>query len=693
MIGTSLRISLLSTLILLATAVVGQLEIPENISAAKLKKMAQHAEDAGDVYSAISYYEEFLSKRQDDHGTMFHVAELYEKTRNYPEARQLYNLVYKNKAASFPIALYNEGRMFKMEGNYAEAKSALTKYQNSYKNTDEYKQIKKLVLSEIAGCDSAAMYMDKALNVNLERLPNEVNQGHIEFSPIPWGENQLVYGSFPASDFQYYHVDSLAPKRRFYLAEQADESWIPLGELPGPFNSPNHNTGNGAISADGEHFYYSVCEKNWKGKMICELWVAEKAGTKWVNEKSLGLAVNDGFSNSMPTVGIETKRNKEIIYFVSDRPGGRGGLDIWYTIYNEKKDEYKAPKNAGSKLNTEGDELTPYFNLFEHKLYFSSTGYPGLGGLDIFSSRGDQRKWSTPKNIGYPINSSADDLYYIAEKGNDSGYLVSNRKGGNQLMHETCCDDIYHFAVLDYIHIALEGMIVEIDEEDYLDGRADEISFNLDLASQTIRDAKIVLLIKEENEYVEINNTKSSKRGTYFLDLEAENEYRLMVSKEGFFNNHVDFNTRGITHSDTLVQHIGLSRLNPESIVIKDIYYEFDKSELTAEALTTIDNSLLLVLHENPTLKIELSSHTDNRGEVQYNQNLSQKRAESVVNYLIAKGIKPERLIPRGYGESSPKAANENPDGSDNPEGRQMNRRTEFKIIGEIPGVEIYEID
>ncbi|MCB0762456.1 MAG: OmpA family protein [Flavobacteriales bacterium] len=667
----------------------GQMEVDSDLAAAKLKKMASHAESSGDAYTALKYYDAYVEKRPEDWNTWYHMAELYDRVRNYDEARQIYHMVFEKKPQQFKMALYNEARMQKMLGKYPDARANFVKFQNIYKKEDQYKALKPLIEAEIAGCDSAATFIDKALNVDIQRLPNTINQGHIEFSPVELEEGKLLYGSFPESDFGYYHVDSLAPTRKFFLAEQVDDTWVPLGEAEGELNSSDYNTGNGALSPDGNRLYFSKCQKNWKGQMICDLWVAEKAKDRWVNAKSLGEHINDGHSNSMPAVGIETKRNKEVIYFVSDRPGGRGGQDIWYTIYNDKKDEYKAPKNAGSKLNTAGNEVTPYFNLFDHKLYFSSDGYAGLGGLDVFSTRGDQRKWTTPVNVGYPINSSADDLYYTVSKDNDSGFFVSNRKGGNQLMHETCCDDIYRYDFLDYIHLALEGMIVEIDEETYLEGSADQVAFNFDLADRTLKDAQVVLLVKDQGEYVPVENTLSSKRGTYFLNLESDQNYRLMVSKEGYFNNHVDFSTLGITHSDTLVQHIGLSKLNPEAIVIKNIYYEFDKSDLTAEALKTIDNSLLGVLEENPTLKVEIGSHTDSRGEDEYNRTLSQKRAESVVNYLILSGIDPSRLVARGYGEAQPIAPNQNDDGSDNPDGRARNRRTEFRIIGEVPGLQI----
>jgi len=228
--------------------------------------------------------------------------------------------------------------------------------------------------------------------------------------------------------------------------------------------------------------------------------------------------------------------------------------------------------------------------------------------------------------------------------------------------------------------LAIEGLIVEIPEEEYIQGKGDNIKDASEF--EKIENADISIYLKENGEEILISEMQTNRIGEYFLQLEEGKNYRIEVSKPAFYSNNFDISTVGKTYSDTLQVNMGIAKLGAGSIVIPNIYYDFDSADLRAESQDSIIGTIYQVLLENPNFKIEIGSHTDSRGADDYNERLSQERAEAVVNFLILNGISKTRLEAKGYGESVPVAPNENEDGSDNPAGRQLNRRTEFKILG-----------
>ena len=288
------------------------------------------------------------------------------------------------------------------------------------------------------------------------------------------------------------------------------------------------------------------------------------------------------------------------------------------------------------------------------------------------------KNWTVPKNIGYPINTSVDELYYSLTKNGDEGYFVSNRIGSVSLKNPTCCDDIYNFKELHYIYIGLKGKIFEIVENKALIDTVPSkfVSLSLVLMDDSIEGGEMV-----------IKSALPEDSGEYFFKLEKGKEYNLQANGENYFNQSFKISTEGIVESDTIIKNFYMKKFSVQPIVVKNIYYEYDKFALLDSSKTVIDTTMFKILTDNPDIIIEIGSHTDAIGSDAYNQKLSQKRAQSVVNYLIGKGIARKRLQAKGYGEKEPIAANKNADGSDNPEGRQMNRRTEFRVIGKIKGV------
>ncbi len=739
----AIKIGILSISFLIVS-IGGTAQEKQYASPGHIRKMARTAESLGDVYTAIDLYKTFLTAKPDNLKVSFRLAECYRQARDYENAMSLYKKLYDANPKKYGATLFYYGQMLMQQGKYADAKKVFVKFKKvlrtpTLKNKRYLKKMYKVMLK---ACDLAPVLKDSALKVLIYHLDTSVNKAHIEASPLSLSADTLLYSSLRSDKITYYNIEDTTvkpPVRKFYVATGQDAHWTTTGAFKGPFNDTTTNVANGAFSPDGSRFYFTKTTQNKAGKIISQIYVSQKTSGIWSSPKRLDEPINDPFyTSTQPTVGIESKKNREVVYFVSDRPGGKGGTDIWYFLYDKTKDRYSRPRKAGSKLNTVGNEMTPYFDMTTHTLYFSSDGYPGLGGLDIFKTTGELNKWSPPLNMGYPINTEADDLYFTISKNRETGFFTSNRKGGVALKNPTCCDDLYSFRWTQYIHIAIRGIVFakyNIAENDTIEqvlapapesptqdsvvadslltdtpiqhtadstiltdsltvvSSADSVARTFvpkthETDSTILLDsAQVSLLLEDSSEgkpveyLIETFNTASG--GEYGFQLERGNRYRLVVEKAGYFNGIVDFSTEDINRSDTLIRDIELKKIPMKAIVLENIYYKFDKADLTAIAKKTIDSLLYPILKDNPKLIVEISSHTDSKGNDDYNKRLSQRRAESVVDYLIReKGIDARRLVAKGYGESKPIAPNTNPDGSDNPKGRAKNRRTEFKIIG-----------
>ena len=640
---------------------------------------------------------------------------MYRRSRNYEQAETYYKKAYDANNNKYVKALYYHALMQMSNGKYKEAQENFLKFKKESKHLKDAKIFRKLVKANAEGCKNAPSIIDSVLKVLVQHLDTSVNKAHIEFAPISLSKDTLLYASLRADKVKYYNPNDTTkkiPVRSFYIAKNVNGNWKTIGKYPHELNNnPDDNIGNGTFSPDGTKFYFTKTTKNWRNQMISQIWVCKKEGRSWSEAELLPYPVNDPlYTTTQPSIGIESKKGFEMIYFVSDRMGGKGGLDIWYTLYDKKKDRYLKPKAAGSKINTVGDEITPYYDMDTRTLYYSSTGKVGIGGFDIFKSTGELRKWSVPENIGYPINSSADDIYFTIGKNREGGFFTSNRLGGVTLKNPTCCDDIYSYRWSEYMHIAVEGDIfaktntIKVDSQivqtTYVDSslfasndsliiiNKDSLVVSKDsiISKSPLQNAKVSLYLivtKDSlNETMYLKSYNTSSQGFYHFTLEQGQKYKIIAEREGYFTNQAAFTTTEILNSDTLIKNLELKKIPKKSIVLDNIYYEFDKSKLTDDAKSTIDTTIYKILNENEKLIIEISSHTDNKGKDEYNLKLSQKRAESVVDYLIDKGIDKRRLIAKGYGETTPIAENSNPDGSDNPKGRQANRRTEFKVIG-----------
>lgn len=672
----------------------------------QIKNMAKNAKRVGDIYKAAEYYELYARLKPNNTAVAYEIAHLYLRARDYTKARDWFLKVYEKDPGGYPEALFYHAMMQKAMGEYEASTETLMKYKKETSKQKKDNYFKKILKNELSGNQIAKNLIDTPVKAIITHLDHSINKAHIEFSPVFQGENSMIFASLRSNKVVFYSAIDTSlkmPFKKFYTAKRVDTTWVFQGELEGPFNSPDANTGNGSFSPDGKRFYFTRCQKNFKNKMICSIFVSSQENGKWTEPTKLNSEINmPEFTSTQPAVGTDSRKNQETLYFVSDRKGTKGGMDIWYSTFDEKKQDFAKPKNAG-KINTVGDEMTPFYDDEIKTLFFSSTGFPGLGGLDIFKSVGELNKFTEPENIGSPINSSADDLYYSPSRNKEEGFWTSNREGGTPMTNPTCCDDIYHFKLTHYLHIAVRGKVFEelkrLKNLKTLDSQTDSVppmaltDLKLEDSTETIIDtaelggADISLyLVDKTGQTVFLTKTKTSETGDYIFKLEHGNFYKISAGKEGYFSKNDNLMTIDITQSDTLEMDFTLEKIPLQPIVIKNIYFEFDKWDITDSSKLSLDSTLLPLLIANPNLIVEVSSHTDSKGSDKYNATLSQKRAESVVNYLVSKEVLKDRLLAKGYGETAPIAPNENSDGSDNPEGRAKNRRTEFRVIGKVAG-------
>lgn len=624
----------------------------------QLKRLAKQNENTGRVYQAISFYEAYL-QRKNNIGVKTTLVQLYYEVREYQKALELIQGMNEEVFISSPIMVYYKAKILMINGQYDEAKILLLEFKKLNKGQKEEKAYKKLIKAAVEGCDSATVIIAKPIPYQPYELQSKVNADHIEFNTSYQNRETFFYSSL-RTDLNYQDIpDSVeSPRRKIYQATiDHEKKQVKFGGEVSYLVDESVDFSAGRFSGDGNRYYFSKCQMNLRGKVICELYYIEKDGERWSKPIKLPELINDGkYSNSHPTIGIHPKSGNDLIYFVSDRPEGVGGKDIWYTEYNIKKKSFKPIKNVGKRINTPGDEVTPWVAPVSGKFYFSSDGHYGIGGLDIFVIEGYQKMWKDLKNLGYPINSSADDLSYTVK--NSVVLLTSNRIQMENTSGALCCDDIYVFKVGE---IPMNHLIVSMDS-----------TYNKELYE--------IKILKKTPDGDELVAKVSSTNEIENLELEKDFDYDVLIQEKGYLTERYPINKESFEKDSLNLKH-KRQPLPTEAIILKNINYEFDSDQLTDSSLVNINKYLLPLLENNPDIKIELGAHTDSKGNDGYNLKLSQRRAESVVKYLISKGIDKERLVPTGYGETQPIAPNEHPDGSDNPEGRAENRRTEFKII------------
>lgn len=497
------------------------------------------------------------------------------------------------------------------------------------------------------------------LNKNLEtaefRLAAISNP--VSFNPLNLGSTvntegyEFVNYITPDNHRLYYTRRLMVGERQdeqFYYSEDIkDGNWSQSVDIGTPINTED-DEGAMTVSPDGQLLFFSGCN-NMLGYGSCDLYMSRLMGDRWSEPVNLGPYVNTSSWESQPCFSSDGRT----LYFVSNRPGGYGGSDIWITRLLENG-EWSLPKNAGEMINTKEAERGPFIHPDATTLYFSSKGHIGMGQGDIFYSTLEKGEWSKPVNLGYPINTADDEVTMIVDSEGRFGYYSSARKEGYGLQ------DIYKFEL---------PVNVKPSKVSYMKGVV------YDSVTHASLQAGIRLLDPLTGDTV-ISSMSNSSDGSYLLVLPSGNNYALNVVRKGYLFYSAHFELTGENdYIDPFIKDIPLKPIREgESIVLRNIFFETDSFNLLPESKAELDN-LLRLLSANKGMKIQINGHTDNVGTLAYNQVLSEKRAKSVFTYLVKSGIELTRLQYEGYGSSAPVASNETP------EGRALNRRTEMVVV------------
>lgn len=628
----------------------------------KKKKIAKNLAKEGSYYNAVSYYEDVLKAKPDDKKTIYQLAELNRSLRDYKQAEKYYTLLLDKDKEGYPTELFYLGQMQKMNGKYDEARATFKSYLKTNLPKKE-KSFKSLAKVEIEGIDSSAAWLANPNKIKVEYISGDViNTTLTDASPKPLSGNRLLYSSLKSDTAIIVTNNKRDYYSKIFLATKAGNGWNEE-MYPFPPNDSKMHVANAILTDDEKTMYFTKCSDNPLVKTLCKLYKTEKQGAEWDTPTELKTlnTVDGSYTTTQPALGLDKDGNK-ILYFVSDR-AGKGGLDIFYA---ELKDDgsFGAVKNAGSEVNTPGDEYTPFYDSKFKALYFSSNGRPSLGGMDVFKIEGTPENWGVATNLGAPLNSSADDFYFALDEKGKKGYVVSNRVGTKTVRGETDGDDIWSVGFKD--EIVLKGIFAD---------RADLTKTPLVGVDGSV--------YRVEGKSFEFVGQSVTTNDPFYYVVKNNTSYKINGNKEGYWPSVETFKVAENEERDTIYQVFLMDKIIKKYIMVENIYFAFDKSNVLDFYKLKMD-SVVSILNLNPGYNVEVQGHTDSKGSDEYNQKLSERRANEAKAYIVSKGINEARVIAKGYGETMPLAPNEI-DGQDNPEGRNKNRRVEFKIVPDKP--------
>jgi outer membrane protein OmpA-like peptidoglycan-associated protein len=437
----------------------------------------------------------------------------------------------------------------------------------------------------------------------------------------------------------------VANNEDFYSSEKQGNQWLPASPLTGAINTPL-NEGGQQVSQDGKWLVYAGCNfpDSYGG---CDLYISYNQAGVWGQRENLGKSINSEFWESTPCLSPD----KNDLYFSSNRTGGFGGSDI-YVSHRMANGKWTAAENLGSTINTSGDESFPFMHADGETLYFTSDGLQGYGGSDIFLTKKKINGFEKPLNVGFPINTVNNEGSMIVDAEGQMAFYASDRTEGKGEL------DIYTFQLREGIRPV---------ETSWVQGKVyDQNSKSGLQATVELVDIKTGRLVSQ---------VETDTDGNYLTILPKGRKYAFNVNKKGSLFYSSQFNTEDSSNGQSKIVDVPLQTINVgANIILKNIFFNSAKFDLLPESILELDR-LVLLMNENPTIKIQINGYTDNIGKDVDNKTLSEARAKSVISYLNTKGIQVARLLSKGYGATNPISSN------DTEEGRALNRRTEVVII------------
>ncbi|GAP72418.1 hypothetical protein SAMD00024442_31_3 [Candidatus Symbiothrix dinenymphae] len=624
-------------------------------------KAALEYEAQGEYYQAAETFRKVYSKTSPKKTALrgqiaYHQAEMYRKLNNTSRALIGYNNAIRYKYAD-TVAILRQAQMFHQQGKYVEA---IKRYNDYLKLSSDSNRMGR---NGIAGCELAQEWKKAPAHYAVKKMDKWAGRDG-EFSPMFLGTDQLYITASRtvkgATEVVKNPITGIINTNFFAIRKDERGNWLLPDSIDGGLNT-TFDEGTASFTSDGSRMYYTFCPEG-DGGGAAEVRVSSRSGGQWGAGSRVPLFKDSAVTTAHPAVGVDG-----YLYFVSDNPyGSYGGKDIWRVELNKIGEYY--PDNLGPEINTVGDEFFPYMRE-DSTLFFSSNGHPGMGGLDIFRANFAKEHWHV-NNMKSPINSMADDFGITFYPKKESGFFSSNRNDARN------ADHIYSFE-LPEAFAYLEGWVVDNEE-------------------MVIPDASVRLVGKDGSNM----RVLAAEDGTYVLDIKSGTEYVLMASAPDFLNQKDTLTVPKIDQTSTFFVDFYLQPMT-KPVVVDNIFYDFNKTTLRTDSKEAL-GALIAMLTDNPHVTIEMSAHTDRIGSDDYNTDLSQRRAQSVVDYLIQNGIEKERLEAKGYGKTAPLAVTKKLSEKYDflPEGQlldeafiqtlppiqqatadQINRRTEFKVL------------
>jgi hypothetical protein len=497
---------------ILSNFIFNPLKAQKTLSAKKHVKIGTDLVANMKYTEAATHFEAAWSLKPKKLEWLHNAAQLYLRSRDYRKAAEGFGTLKDNKF--FPQARLNYALSLQQSGQYDEAIPEFLLYMNAYNGPDQ-EAIKEKIEHYINGCSAAIRQSDSATikKLEIEHLSEAINTPFDDFAPIPFGDDIL------------YFTNTKEDKAHIMRSQQLNQEWSVGQDVKLPI-AADKAFGNGTFSPDGQRFYFTqkeIIQVKKEKKENYALYLLKRNDKGWAEPLRLNINT-EGAISTQPFVFL--KNDREYLFFVSNRKGSVGGMDIWLTSRSLKKDEFDTPKNLSPLINTEGDEMTPYYDLAEGVLYFSSNGRATFGGLDIFKSKGSDTKWEAPENIGAPFNSGADDWYYIKNKSYTGGFFVSNRSFGMEKItsHD---DDIYAFRINERQELAISGKVLEKESKKSIDNS--RVSLYEKRNSQD--DNKLLTSVM-------------SIDGQFHFALLPQKTYHIEVEKDGYQIVYFNFNTK-----------------------------------------------------------------------------------------------------------------------------------------------------
>lgn len=544
---------------------------------------------------------------------------------------------------------YNLANLEVSIGRYEDAKKD---YESFFKKQHINPDVREVAERNLANCNFAINAMKNPVPFEPKNMGIAVNTNFDEYFPAVTADEQtLLYTRNNRNEAKPLQED-------FLISKKADNVWQPATLIGNGINTEG-NEGAPCLSADGQLLFFVACQENAagaysggrKGYGSCDVFYSEKVAEKWSTPYNIGSSINTNHFESQPSFSADGKS----LYFVSGRPGGIGETDIYVSTLNVNG-VWSAPRNLGPNINTPGKEESVFIHPDGKTLYFGSNGHVGMGKLDLYVSRmNDKGQWQAPMNLGYPINTYGDENSILVAASGNVAYFASNRVGGQGGL------DLYQF---DLYEGARPGKVT------YAKGKVYDIKTKKPLGAH-------FELIDLETGLVMMESNANSGNGEFLLCLPIDKNYMLNASIDGYLFFSENYALKELADQmKPIVLDVPMQPIELENIMeLKNVFFETAKFDLKPESKAELDK-VVTFLNKNKTISGELSGHTDNVGDKKMNQVLSQNRAKAVYDYLVKNGIDAKRLTFKGYGDTKPKVLN------DTDEHRQMNRRTEFKVLG-----------